>query len=199
MQIAFSQINSALGDIKGNAEKIMLEIQRAADLRADLIVFPEFALLGYLPEDLLDQHQYIRNCEKQLQSLARKIPANIHVLLGMPTFSKNGRLHNSAVHFSKGKVRKYCHKTLFPNYDVFDEARYFEPGDPKKNILRIKGKRILVTICEDLWLFHPRYKDRYPNIYKEINKKDIDYVVNLSGSPYTKVKMQSRLLEEYPP
>lgn len=204
MLVGLAQINSILGDFSGNREKILTFIKRAKDRRCDIVVFPELSLFGYQPMDLLERESVVESQLKELKSLASQIPEGISVIVGCVTqvpSSKTKRssnhglatkqYFNSAAILERGKAPRFIHKTLLPNYDVFDEVRHFASADglsrPQKNILRIRGRQILVTICEDIWEWgNPK------NPLRVLPTKGIDLVVNLSGSPFTKEKLKQR-------
>lgn len=195
MRIALAQINSVLGDFSGNRKKILDYCQRAAEKNCDLIVFPEASLFGYLPMDLLERPSIIESQKRQLQILNKEIPEKLVVLLGAFTENMNSLgkpYYNSAVLLSKGKLLRFFPKKLLPTYDVFDEERHIEPGPPNGiNFFSLKGKNILVTICEDLWAWpeiSPSGRSPYKKNPLTSVKKKMDLVVNLSASPFTSQK-----------
>ncbi|MCB0386161.1 MAG: NAD+ synthase, partial [Bdellovibrionales bacterium] len=196
MRVALAQINSVLGDFTGNRDKILDYCNKAVERRCDLVVFPEASLFGYHPVDLLERPAIVSNQEKELKNLARKIPPGIVVILGAITKnpkSKGKPYHNSAVLIQKGKALKIFPKQLLPTYDVFDEARHIEPGAVEKNLFSYMGKKILVTICEDIWAWSDTSgKSNYDhNPLKKVKGK-VDLVVNLSASPFTMTKAKNR-------
>lgn len=195
MRIALAQINSILGDFSENRKKIFNYCQRAAENNCDLIVFPEASLFGYLPMDLLERRSVIESQKRQLEILSKVIPKGLTVLLGAFTDNINSSgksYYNSAVLISKDKHLRFFPKKLLPAYDVFDEGRHIEPGSPKgNNFFSLKGKNILVTICEDLWAWpeiSPLGRSHYTKNPLTSVKKKVDLVVNLSASPYTSQK-----------
>ena len=153
MKIALAQINTHLGDFNYNAEKILSYARLAQKQKADIVVFPECALFGYTPADLLERDSIVKKQLSVLNQLVKKIPKDIHVIFGAITHNKKRgkRYLNSAVIAKKNKIVKMFSKQLLPTYDVFDEERHFEAGDLNKNIITIKGKRLFIAICEDLW------------------------------------------------
>lgn len=197
MKVALAQVNSWLGDFSGNAEKILSCCRQAAREGAELVVFPEAALFGYHPCDLLEREQIVLNQVKQVQSLSRKIPKGIGVFVGAIGLNpgEGKPYQNCAVFLEKGQKPKWFAKELLPTYDVFDEARHIQPGRIEKNILNWKRKRILVTICEDIWGWpmagKPRFAKYPSNPLKNVKGK-IDLVINLSASPFTHTKMSQR-------
>ncbi len=201
MRIALAQINSKLGDFTGNSEKILSYTVRAKEKHADLVVFPEAALFGYHPVDLLERPSVVKAQEETLVKLHKSIPKEIGVLVGaiVRNPSREGKRYwNAAVFLEKGKKPKVFAKQLLPTYDVFDESRHIEPGKVADNIFRFKKKRILVTICEDIWAWplskNPWYARYGSNPLKKIKSKDVDLVVNLSASPFTEMKFDNRRL-----
>lgn len=199
MRIGLAQTNATLGDFTGNRKKILTMIKRALQRRCDLVVFPEAALFGYHPMDLLERPEVVENQLKELKILSEKIPDKIAVLVGAITINpaQKGKPYlNAAVLLQKGKRPKVFAKQLLPTYDVFDEGRHIEPGDTSKNILRFKGQNILVTICEDIWAWPkkrgPSYARYGVNPLKSIPSESVDIVVNLSASPFTDVKLEAR-------
>ncbi len=147
--IVMAQCDFLLGDIEGNAAKIIATAKQAREqLAGDIVVFPELALTGYPPEDLLLRQELHQRVEQALQAIAQQNP-DIHVLLGHP-LAKNGKLYNAASVFYKGKAVAHYFKQHLPNYSVFDEKRYFTAGS-KACLLTLKNCTIAITICEDLW------------------------------------------------
>jgi NAD+ synthase (glutamine-hydrolysing) len=199
MRIALAQINSLLGDFEGNKHKILDYAQRALERHCDLVIYPEAALFGYHPVDLLERPAIVDQQEKQLKDIAKQLPKGISVLVGAIVRNRSGKgkgFLNAAVFLTKGKKPQIFAKELLPTYDVFDESRHIEPGQTARNILRFKGKRILVTICEDIWGW-PRKNNPYFSTYgrnplKAIKRGSVDLVVNLSASPFTHSKFESR-------
>jgi NAD+ synthase (glutamine-hydrolysing) len=203
MRVALAQINSHLGQFEKNRQKILEFTRRAVDRRADIVVFPEASLFGYHPMDLLEREEVVEEQLKILDRLHRQIPPGILVLVGAFTKNPTARgkpYFNSAVALVRGQKAKYFHKELLPTYDVFDDARHIEPGETAKNILKYKGQKILVTICEDIWAWPTsrsasasRRSLYESNPLKEIRSKDVDLVLNLSASPFYGGKLEQRL------
>lgn len=189
MRIAIAQINSILGDIESNKNKILKYTEMARQKRAELVVFPESCLLGYHPFDLLERSELIDELEKAEKDIKKKAPKDISILIGTITRNKKklGRpYHNSAVLIQKGKPSRFFHKQLLPTGDVFDEARFIHPGNMKNNYFQIGKKKFFLTICEDIWA----WPDEKGNSSYEINPltqvplKKVDMVINLSASPW---------------
>lgn len=189
MRIGVAQINSTLGDFQKNADRILQETLRARERRCDLVVFPESSLFGYHPFDLLERPELVARQEKVLAKLQRQLPAGTAVIIGLMTRNpaKKGRpFFNSACLMEKGKKPRLFHKQILPTGDVFDEARFIESGDLSKNVFRLKGKKFFLTICEDIWAWpdekkHSLYKE---NPLAKVKEKGVDFIVNLSASPF---------------
>jgi NAD+ synthase (glutamine-hydrolysing) len=197
MRVALAQINSTLGDFVGNRKKILEYIHKADDRGADLVVFPEAALFGYHPVDLLERASIVEAQEKELEILAQEVPDNICALVGAITRNprKKGKPYfNAAVLLRHGRPPKVFAKQLLPTYDVFDEGRHIEPGRVSDNSFTFKGKRIQVTICEDIWAWPLDGEgERYSqNPIRKLEKGSADLVVNLSASPFTEHKIPQR-------
>lgn len=197
MRIAIAQINSTLGDFEANAEKILEFVKRAREKDCELVIFPECALFGYHPYDLLERTKVVLKQEKVLQKIHQRLPQGMGVLLG--AFTRNpaprGRPYfNSAAFLSKGKKIRFFHKQLLPTGDVFDEARFIQPGDVRGNYLSFKGKRFFVTICEDIWAW-PDAKGHSPYFHNpllDVSRKKVDLVINISASPFFPGKLKKR-------
>lgn len=199
MRIALAQINSILGDFNANKNKILEFVRRANERRCDLVVFPEAALFGYHPVDLLERPSVVRDQMHELADLHKRLPKGPGVLVGaiVPNSSKLGKAFwNAAVFLQKGRPMQIFAKQLLPTYDVFDEGRHIEPGDTRKNILKFGGKKILVTICEDIWAWpskeNPGFSRYGANPLLKVKKSGLDLVVNLSASPFTHSKFKNR-------
>ncbi len=154
IRIAMAQMNSTLGDFKSNAEKILHFTHESLNQNCHLVIFPEACLFGYPPMDLLERPEIVQRQEEMITWLNHKIPKEISVLIGAIT-KNNGPLgkpyHNSAILINPPHPLKFFSKQLLPNYDVFDEERYFEPGILVENIFTLENQKVLVTICEDIW------------------------------------------------
>ena len=148
MKIAIAQINCTVGDLAGNAARILDFVQQARAQSADLLVTPELALCGYPPEDLLLRDDFYRSCDSALQELAGNI-AGITVVVGHPRQVGRKR-YNAASVIQDGRVIATYHKHTLPNYTVFDEERYFD-SDDQPCVVEIKGIKLGVNICEDTW------------------------------------------------
>lgn len=149
LRIAMAQLNLLVGDIAGNAKKIREAMERARDtLNANVILFPELALTGYPPEDLLLRADFCQAALDAVNELARQVQG-IDVVLGAPWLAE-GKLYNAAVVMRDGQIAAIYRKQHLPNYSVFDEKRYFSAGD-KSCIIDIQGTPVAITVCEDLW------------------------------------------------
>jgi NAD+ synthase (glutamine-hydrolysing) len=151
MKISWAQLNFHIGNFDANANKIIEQIQLAKSNSADLIVFPELSLCGYPPLDFLESNHFIEECIKSIALIAIHCDG-IAAIIGAPAINKNEtgkRLYNAAYFIENKRVAKIIKKTLLPNYDVFDEYRYFEPNSDFE-IIEFIGHRIALTICEDL-------------------------------------------------
>ncbi len=201
MRIALAQINPIVGDLQGNADKILALTQDV-----DVLITSELALCGYPPRDLLLDRSFIEATQQVLLELAQSLPPAITVLVGAPTFATPGRgqpLWNSAVCLQDGQVTHIFPKRLLPNYDVFDEQRYFRSGTTANVLsLQVGEEKITmgVTICEDLWndvdFLDPLYEQ---NPLAELVKQPIDLLVNLSASPFTmqKQRLREKILQHH--
>lgn len=199
MKVFLAQMNSVLGDFQENRKRALTFIEQAHKDDADLVVFPEASLFGYHPCDLLERSETVDAQLKQLDLLHKALPKGLSVLVG--AFTKNTKkrgkpFYNSAVLLRQGQKPRAFHKQLLPSYDVFDEARHIEAGQLEKNTFRLKGKKVLVTICEDIWGWDYSWSDRNPypdNPLKPLKKQGpFDLVINLSASPFSKDKLEKR-------
>lgn len=204
MRIALAQINSHLGNFSHNSQKILNFTNEALDRHADVVVFPEASLFGYHPMDLLERATTVDEQLKELKKLTRTLPKGIAVVLGAFTknsSSKGKPFFNSAIVIYNNKIIFESKKELLPTYDVFDDARHIQPGDLKNNIFKFKNKKILLSICEDIWAW-PQPNEKRSNYdenpIKKIKPKTVDYVLNLSASPYynTKIKMREHVVRQ---
>ncbi|NDE85864.1 MAG: NAD+ synthase, partial [Verrucomicrobia bacterium] len=201
MKIGLLQLNFTIGDFEKNSEKVLNAYLRAVRLGAELCVAPELGICGYPPRDLLNRKDFLQSHDRTLRELAKKV-GKVPLIIGgiEKNKKKDGRsLHNSAFLLEKGKARVVAQKSLLPTYDVFDEDRYFEPGT-RNDPLRLGKEKVGVTICEDIWndedLWPERRYRRDP--VRELAKKGIDLLINLSASPWSmgKEKVRHRLLAE---
>jgi len=181
LRIAAAQINLLVGDVAGNVRKMAEVVARARDeLKADLVVFPELAVTGYPPEDLLLRSDLIARAERGLMELARSA-AGIDVLAGYP-HRQDGKLYNAAAVLRDGAVRATYHKYHLPNYGVFDEKRYFTSAS-EPCVVKIGETPVGVTICEDMWATGP---------IEQSVAAGAKLVININASPYNKNKGRER-------
>ncbi len=186
IQIALAQINLCVGDIKGNTILIIENILQAKEqLHADIIIFPELAITSYPPEDLLLRPALHLQIKKSLKDICNAVPG-IDVIIGYPLLSE-GKLYNSCSLLREGAIKETYHKQLLPNYGVFDEKRYFEPGD-ETILFDLCGIPTALSICEDIWEDSPCQKA------KDAGAK---LIININASPYhsEKAAMREELLK----
>lgn len=196
MRLFVAQINPIIGHVEGNRDKILASIQEARRLKADLVVFPELALTGYPPQDLLFMPHFIDAVEKAAEDIA-KASIGLTAVVGLPrrTYLTGGKeLYNSLAIYSEGALVAYYDKRLLPDYDVFNERRYFEPGKGEL-ILPIQGKSVAFLICEDIWkhaqlVEESRYSE---DPVQQLVGRGVDLVVTPLASPYYLGKTELRL------
>ncbi len=199
MKIAIAQLNPIIGDIPGNAKKILDAAEKAVADGARLLLTPELSLCGYPPRDLLLNPSFVEAMNISLGELASSLPSNLAVLVGTATENSQAQitggkpLFNSMALLENGKVKQIFHKRLLPTYDVFDERRYFEPG-LQANYFTLDNLDIGVTICEDLWNDEEFWGKRtYAiNPIADLAIIGVDLIVNLSASPYSVSKQRFR-------
>ena len=189
LKIALAQSNFTVGDIKGNAEKIKSNILEAENNGADIIVFPELALCGYPPLDLVLEHEFIQANESNINEIAQTAK-NIVAIVGYVRLFDN-KLWNAVAVIQNGEIYTNVHKINLPTYDVFDELRYFSyVNNPLPVDITIKGKKykLGIEICEDLW------DDRYETkVTQELIKKGAEIILNSSASPFRMGKINQRI------
>ena len=152
MKIAIAQLNFHIGNFEGNLQKMLAAVETAKPQGADLVSFSELATCGYPPRGFLEFKDFIHQAEKAVEQLA-KASSDIAIVVGSPTINpviEGKDLYNSAYFLYEGTIKAVQHKTLLPTYDIFDEYRYFEPASRFETV-EFKGKRIALTVCEDLW------------------------------------------------
>lgn len=201
MKICLGQINPTIGDFAGNCDRICRGMEQAASLGCDLAVFPEMALLGYPPLDFLDSNNFVLDSLGYWDRLLQA-SKDIAVICGVvvPNRSRTGKpFFNVALFCAQGQILAQASKILLPSYDVFDETRYFEPGD-KPQVAEFKGLRLGITVCEDIWnkegYLPGGLYDRDP--VQELAGRQIDLLINIAASPFHRGKSKevSRLLLE---
>jgi len=184
MHIFLSQQNYHIGNFEENTAKIIKDIEEAKLRGGDLVIFSELSVCGYPPRDFLYFKDFIDKCYDSVNQIA-KHAIGIAVLVGAPhrnSVIKGKDLFNAAYFLADGEVKQIVHKTCLPTYDVFDEDRYFEPSN-EWNVIEYKGKRIAVTVCEDIWNLgnNPLYTVCPMDI---LIKQDPHFMINLSASPF---------------
>jgi NAD+ synthase (glutamine-hydrolysing) len=201
MKLALCQINPIIGDFEYNTSLILESARKARGEGCALAIFPELSLMGYPPKDLLERPAFVKENLTQLENLSTKI-RDIHIVCGYVDRNprKEGkRLINGVALLGEGLVLAKGGKRCLPTYDVFDETRYFEPGG-KSLLFELHGKRIGVTVCEDIWTVGDiEGIPRYPfDPVSEIEARGIDILVNVSASPFTigKKGVRRQILEQ---
>jgi len=194
MKIALAQLNYLIGDFDGNVNKILDYIGKARSGGADIVLFGELAVCGYPPRDFLEFNDFIARCSHSIEVI-RDATEGIAVVFGAPVVNPDPEgkdLFNAAFFIADKEIIHVQHKTLLPTYDIFDEYRYFEPAT-EHNVFEYKGKRIALTICEDIWNIgneNPLYR---------ICPLDImvphlpDFILNVSASPFAYSHAEERL------
>lgn len=194
MKISVAQINYHIGNFEGNLEKMLAAVKRAKADKADIICFSELATVGYPPRDFLEFDDFIVKAEKTVARLA-KAAKGIAIVVGSPAKNpvvEGKDLYNSAYFLANGKIKYVQHKTLLPTYDIFDEYRYFEPAS-EWNIVKYKGKKIALTVCEDIWNIGNENPLYTISPLDELEKYKPDFVLNLSASPFSHPHAEERL------
>lgn len=196
MRILLAQINPTIGDLEGNTNRIIAAIDKGRQEGAQLILFPELALSGYPPEDFLLLPHFVHSISLYLDRIVAA-SEGLNIIVGLPRYNSSGGekiLYNSAAIIQDKKLLGFYDKILLPTYDVFDERRYFEPGNGVK-VWDILGKKVAITICEDIWqhsgLVSSTSYLRDP--IKEYQSLAPDILLNLSASPYSTAKFDTRL------
>ncbi len=198
-RIALAQINPTVGDFKGNRQKILMSIRRAKGEKAKLVIFPELVITGYPPKDLLHKKEFLENNREVLEDIIgetegigavigfvdfyrEEVTENVYDV-SSPFSQRRLVLHNSACLIQNCKILGKVYKVHLPNYDVFDEKRYFSPGK-ESPLFEIEGEKIGINICEDIWV------DRGPS--EEQVRKGATIIINISASPFYAGKREIR-------
>jgi NAD+ synthase (glutamine-hydrolysing) len=200
LRIAVAQLDTTVGDFTGNAERIIAAGLRAEGAGADLVLFPELSVCGYPPRDLVERPSFLAEAERANRRIVRKTGDAVWLFgtLGRNAARAGRRVFNVAFAARRGRRVAEYHKRLLPTYDVFDEGRYFEPGR-RPVVLRVAGRRVGVTICEDIWndkafWRHPLYPT---DPAAELKPLRLDLHVNISASPYVmgKDRLRRRMMQ----
>jgi NAD+ synthase/NAD+ synthase (glutamine-hydrolysing) len=203
VRLALCQIDTTVGDFSGNTARILEGLTRAEEARADLALFPELAVCGYPPRDLLERPSFVREAARALSFLARRARRTA-LLVG--TFVPNRRrvgkpFHNVSALLEGGRVRVLAKKTLLPTYDVFDEGRWFEPGNGCV-VLPFRGERLGLPVCEDLWNDKDFWRQRrlyHDDPGEALVERGATLVLAISASPFSegKPRLRRRMLARY--
>ena len=190
LKISLVQSNPTVGGIEFNTSCVLVKTKEAEIEGSDLIIFPEMYLSGYQPLDLVNRRSFLENISFQVQNIAEKtMGLNIRVLIGAP-WLLDGKIYNAFISIHRGDIKIVSKKCHLPNYDVFDEKRFFTPGNaPKPIVVPVKGqkRKIGLQICEDLW--DEQYSCKVSDLQKELGA---ELIVNISASPYSKNKIKER-------
>src|SRR5438046_1581870 len=186
MKIGFAQVNPTVGDLSGNFEKIIGAYEPLADAGSKLVLTPELAIPGYPPQDLVFKSRFVPENRAILEKLHSRV-GEAALLVGFVDRNE-GRgkpFHNAAALLERGKPIRKAHKSLLPTYDVFDEDRYFEPAS-RVEPFDVCGKRVGVTICEDIWTEHYLPRPLYDvEPVRSLIEQGAEIIVNLSASPFS--------------
>ena len=176
MKIALAQINPIVGDMDGNARKIISIIKNT---KADIIVFPELSITGYSPQDLLLKNNFIDKNMRALKNIIKNTKNKAAIVGFIEKINEN--LYNSAAIIRNQQIIEIHHKICLPNYAIFDEKRWFKEGN-NATIFEFEGKKIGVSVCEDIW---------FPETAKRQKDKGAELIINISASPYRKGKIEA--------
>lgn len=194
MKIALAQLNFHIGNFQGNVEKMLIYVDKARLQGADIVLFPELATVGYPPRDFLEFPEFIDQSNAAIEQLAAA-SEGIGIVVGAPTVNpviEGKDLYNSVYFLTDGKVQYVQHKTLLPTYDIFDEYRYFEPAT-EHGIVEFRGKRIALTVCEDIWNVGNENPLYTICPLDEMIKLKPDFILNVSASPFAFSQAKDRL------
>lgn len=201
MKLILVQINPVVGDIEGNTRKIIRHIHEAKKIRGDLVIFPEMAVLGYPPRDLLELPLILEKSQKAIELIAKE-STGLSVLVGCvaPNPDRVGKpLYNAAYWLEEGKIRQILHKSLLPFYDVFDETRYFESGTRWETV-DFKGMTIGISVCEDIWTDPSLWKRPFYQVdpVAELVGLGSKVLINISASPYCmgKYRLRKKMMQK---
>ncbi len=199
MKIAIAQLNYHIGNYEANTAKIISHIKQAEQDGAELVVFSELALCGYPPYDLLERKEFVQHALKAVELIAQSC-TTVAAIVGCPELNpepQGKNLYNSAYFLAKGQIKQVVRKTLLPNYDVFDEYRYFQPNTTF-SLVEWKGLKIALTICEDIWDDQPVAnafsRDRLYTLspMQELAKLEPHLAINIAASPFSYTQVDIR-------
>tara|TARA_Y100000591_G_scaffold228132_1_gene199143 strand:+ start:1 stop:1632 length:1632 start_codon:yes stop_codon:yes gene_type:complete len=185
VEVVIAQFNSIVGDLCGNTDKIINIIteNRSLDIKK-IIIFPELALCGYSPEDLLLRKDFSIAVKSSIEKIKENVGNNEYLILGAPNYSEDmSEIWNSAYIMNNKKINHIYDKQFLPNYGVFDEKRYFSKGN-SNFVIDINNNKICILVCEDLWNFQ--------NLYEK-NLEDIDFLISINASPFENTKVSKRI------
>lgn len=192
MKIALAQLNYHIGNFESNFKKISKACEAAIKEKSELIIFSELAICGYPPRDFLEFDDFILKVEEYLDKIS-SLSNEIAIIIGAPSRNPNKKgkaLYNSAFFMNNGEVESIHNKSLLPNYDIFDEYRYFESGE-KNHFVEFKGKRLGITICEDIWNIEGSYLYNFSPL-DELCKDNLDLIINIAASPFSFTQIERR-------
>ncbi len=199
MKIALAKLNPTVGDLAGNCELVLAAAREARQAGADVLVASELVVSGYPPKDLLLREGFVAACDRAVDELAARVPVGLTVIVGHPTHREvpGGRVANSASVLEDGRVAANIHKMLLPNYDVFDEQRYFRPADRIAPVV-IRGRQVGLHICEDSWWGDESTSYHVPPAVRPdpvalLAEAGVDCFINVSASPFELNKPAHRL------
>ncbi len=192
MRVRLAQLNPTVGDIQGNTSRIFKEIERAREQDVELLIFPELAVCGYPPMDLLNLPKFRETIYKANETIIDQSP-DISLIFGSisPNEQTGRPCYNSAFVVSNRKLIGIQHKSLLPNYDVFDDVRYFEPATSVEPI-ELFGIKWGISVCEDIWQNENSYMDYHVNPLEQLHQQGAEIMVNISASPFTRGKINER-------
>ena len=192
MRVRLAQMNPTVGDIQGNTSRIFKEIERAREQGIQLLIFPELAVCGYPPMDLLNLPEFRETIYKANETIIDQSPDIALIYGSISPNDQNGRpCYNSAFVVSNRKIIGIQHKSLLPNYDVFDDVRYFEPATSVEPI-ELFGIKWGVSVCEDIWQNDNSYMRYHVNPLELLHQQGAEIMVNISASPFTRGKIYER-------
>jgi len=195
MKIALCQLNSIIGNLDFNKDKILNGYKKGVEAGADLVICPELSLVGYPPRDLVEKSEFREAVKDHILEIA-KSTNEVGLIFGAITEDDDligTNIHNSAILCFEGKVQFIQNKSLIPNYDVFDEMRYYEPAK-SVDVFEFKGEKLGISVCEDIWNDEDYwYRRRYSeDPIKKIIEKGATLLINISASPYSYGKREQR-------